>query len=196
MNAQAEQMAPPFVAKGYALLVLTQKNFLGWTEDDVARLMDVTLPEVAATPGIDAARPLLFGYSAGGQAALNLYVATPGRFGGLVLDAAYPVLQEGEGRMSILSPPDAPDAANVPLFVIVGSKDGGAPVWQKAEEAWRKAGVPLVLHYVPGKGHTWLFGQSQTAALLKWLGQVSAGEKPSETVGAQAVQKIEPGAPI
>ncbi len=185
MNDTVERLAPKLAAAKWALLVLTQKRFVGWTGDDAERLFQRTLPEVAAIDGIDAARPVVLGYSAGGQMALEYYYQKPASFGGLVLDAAYPVrIRGGAVSLDPVDPPTGPDAAGTPLYVLVGTKDGGARVWHKAAPAWRAAGVPLTLEYVPEKPHTWLFGKDQVARLLAWLGRVAAGEMPSGTVGS------------
>ena len=92
MNETVEAMAPMFIKHGYALVVFTQKNYAGWSDSDVPKLF-VSLKEIGQIPGIDARKPILFGFSAGGQEALGLWMIDPGRFGGMVLDAAYPVMQ-------------------------------------------------------------------------------------------------------
>ena len=50
-----------------------------------------TAQEVGRLAGIDANRPILMGYSAGGQAVPMQWVDKPGEFGGLILDAAHPI---------------------------------------------------------------------------------------------------------
>ncbi|HUT32807.1 MAG TPA: tetratricopeptide repeat protein [Planctomycetota bacterium] len=176
-NRVVEPLAERFTKLGYALLVFTQKEWRYWSPADVTRLVEKTLPAVAKTPGLDADRPILMGYSAGGQAALALWQATPGAFGGLVLDAAYPVQRTPAGFA--LSPlPSDPAARRTPFFVLVGAKDSGAEVWRKAEPVWRAAGVPLTIRYVPDKGHTWLFGPKEVDELAAWLEALKAG-KPS-----------------
>jgi len=76
------------------------------------------------------------------------------------------------------TPPDDPAIRTVPMFVLVGEDDGGARAWQAVAQPWRAAGVPLIVHYVPGKGHAWLFGKKQIADLNGWLEQVAAGKLP------------------
>ncbi len=177
MNRRVERMAKGFVRDGFALLVFTQKDFRFWSGSDAKKMLKITLPEVARVDGVDADRPILMGYSAGGQMALHLYQAEPGRYGGLVLDAAYPVRRAG-GRMSLAMPPDDPAVRTVPFLVLVGDRDGGAGAWRRAEKRWRQKGVPLTVRYVPGKGHAWLFGKEQTAELRGWLREVAAGKLP------------------
>jgi len=182
MNRHLEAMARGFVDRGFALLVLTQKDFRMWSGADAGKLA-VSLADVAKVEGLDAARPILMGYSAGGQMALHLYAAGPARFGGYVLDAAYPIRRQG-GKMKLTAPPESDDVAKAPLFVVVGDKDGGAEAWRRAAGRWRAAGAPLVVHYVPGKGHTWLFDAERTKLLHGWLEQVRDGKLPGKAAAA------------
>jgi dienelactone hydrolase len=179
MNGPIEQLAPRFAAKGFAMLVPTQKTWLGWTAEDLTRLVDKTLPAVGKIEGIDARKPVLMGYSAGGQAAIDLWLKGPGRFGGLIIDAAYPIVLAAPGRLDVVKIPPDEAAKQVPWLVLVGEKDGGARVWRQVEPAWRKAGVPVRVDYVPGKGHGWLFGGFQLASLDAWLSDVAAGKMPA-----------------
>jgi hypothetical protein len=118
--------------------------------------------------------------------ALILWAAKPGDFAGLVLDAAYPVLPDpaGTGRLGVLNPPRGEAVRSCPLFVLVGGDDGGTKVWTQIEDGYRRAGVPLTIHIVPGQKHAWLFGGAQRDKLYAWLAQVAAGQAP----GAAASQ--------
>ena len=178
MNRIVETLAPRFLNKNFALLVFTQKNFRYWRAADAKRLMERTLPALAKIEGIDAKKPILFGYSAGGQQALYLWKSHPDKFGGLILDAAYPVRRTGPRSFAPIKLPEHEAAKRVPLFALVGEKDGGARFWRQLEPVWQRAGIPLTVHYVPDKGHTWLFGKFQLAALDAWLSDVAAGKIP------------------
>jgi len=178
MNGVVEKLAPRFIEKNFALVVFTQKNFRGWNNRDATRLVKRTLPALAKIEGLDADKPVLLGYSAGGQLAMQIYMREPGRFGGLVLDAAYPVIRTGTRQMRILGPPKDEARRQVPVFVVVGEKDGGARLWRAIGPAWQKLGVPLRVDFVPDKGHTWLFGSFQLAALDGWLSDVAVGKIP------------------
>ena len=79
MNAQIEKMAPEFAAHGYALMVFSQKQFMGWTNEEADALVNKTLPALKAYKEIDRERPVLLGYSAGGQLALKLWQDHPAR---------------------------------------------------------------------------------------------------------------------
>ncbi len=170
MNETVERMAPQLVRHGFALLVFTQKQWRGWTSEEIAKVL-TTLRAVRGIDGINAERPILLGYSAGGQVALTLWEAHPEQFGGLVLDAAYPLdmdVYSEQGKAVMMKLPEK-GAEVTPMFVLVGDRDGGSRLWRKAEEAWKEDGPPLTVQYVEGKGHTWLFGKKQTAAMLQWL---------------------------
>jgi len=171
MNNVAEALAPQLIQHGYALLVVTKKNWAGWNPEDASKLMNVTLAEVAKIPGINAVKPVLLGYSAGGQIALNLWESNGAKFGGLALDAAYPIdmASYAKGQAKAMELPKDPATRKVPMFVLVGGADGGSQIWKQCEDAWRKGGVPLTVSYIEGKGHTWLFGKAEVEGLLKWL---------------------------
>jgi predicted esterase len=161
---------------GYALLLPNQKPWNGWSGQQLERLMEKSLPDAGQVEGIDPQKPILLGFSAGGQAALTLWSSDPARLGGLVVDAAYPVRREpdpkGGFRQATLNPPDFPAVKSVPIYVLVGEADQGGRglgVWRKVEPQWRKAGVPLTIHALPGKGHQWLVGPKEADALEAWL---------------------------
>ena len=187
MNNVVEEMAPMLARRGYALLVFTQKNFMGWGDEDAAA-MDKTLEAVGRIAGIDANRPVLMGFSAGGQMGLTLWGRKPGRWGGLVLDAAYPTDMEAyvQGRVQAMTLPKDEAVRKVPIFAVVGQKDGGLAMWKKVQKPWLDAGVPLTLVEVPDKAHTWLFGREQRELLDGWLGEVAAGKLPGQPASQPA----------
>jgi pimeloyl-ACP methyl ester carboxylesterase len=180
MNRVVEALSPCFAEKGFALLVPTQKTWTAWSDSDAKRLLGKTLPDVAKREDVDAERPVLMGFSAGGQMALILYARDPGRFGGLVLDAAYPIDMEAyrQRRMAATKPPADEATKKVPILVLVGDQDGGTKVWDLAEPEWRAAGVPLSIDRVPGGKHEWLARGDHLTRLLTWLGDVAAGRLP------------------
>jgi predicted esterase len=187
MNKTVDAMAAQWTKAGWALLVPVQKGWAGWTDVDAAKLLVKTLPDVAKTPGVDVKKPVLLGFSAGGQMALQLWEKEPAKFGGLVLDAAYPIDMDAyrENQVALAKATPAGEAVKgVPIFVLVGDKDGAHVVWKQAEEPWRKAGVPLTIEYVAGGKHAWLFGKSQTEALDAWLRDVAAGKAPGKADAA------------
>jgi predicted esterase len=186
MNRVAESMAPLLNRSGFALMVMTQKQWAGWTGPEMAALLNVNVSDAHSVEGIDARRPVLMGFSAGGQAALSVWPQNASKFGGLVLDAAYPVIQSPQG-LQVIRPPA--DAASCPFFVLVGENDNGAALWKRLAPEWEKAGVPLTIEYIPGKGHAWLFGPEQLKALTAWL------EKMSQAGAAVPVGSA-PAAPV
>ena len=171
MNGEAEKMAGLFRRRGLALMVFTQKSAMGWSASDARKALK-TVRDVGRIEGLCGDRPILMGYSAGGQVALSLWAAGPGRFGGLIIDAAYPVDMKAyaQRKARAFDPPADPAVRLVPFFVLVGTRDGGATIWRAAEKQWAQAGVPLTVLYVENAGHAWLFGRKQTEALDSWLG--------------------------
>ena len=168
-----EEMAPLFTRCGFAVVAATDKAVDGWSDRDIGKLMNVTLRNVGKIPGVDARYPILMGFSGGGQAALALWLARPSRFGGVIVDAAYPVqFIDGKGVPADLPADDA--VKRVPFFVVVGELDHVVSIWQQVEKPWRDAGVPLTVHYIPGKGHEWMFDEQVTARLEEWLKGIPA----------------------
>jgi len=171
MNRVVEALSPELTKRGFALLVPTAKNWTSWSGADAKKLLGRTLEDVAKVEGLDAQRPLLMGFSAGGQMAINLWAEDASQFGGLVLDAAYPIDTEAYRRREI-RPIDLPEGdakKSVPIFVLVGDRDGGHRVWKQVEVPWTEAGVPLEVIYVAGGRHEWLLRGEQKTAFLTWL---------------------------
>lgn len=192
-NQMIEGMSRRLAPLGFALLVLTQKEWRFWSPAHVKRLLEGTLPDVAKIPGVSTERPILMGYSAGGQIAVSMWHALPGKFGGLILDAAYPV-QPKQGGFDILPLPNDPAVKQTPFFVLVGEQDGGSRLWRQAEPAWRQAGVPLTVRHIPDKGHAWLFGPGEVDEMCAWLEQVAAGKLPGAPAPAETKPPEEPKA--
>jgi len=190
-----EQLAPRFLKQNFALVVLTRKQYGGWTIEEGNLLMKGTLPALAQIPGIDANKPVLMGCNNGGQMALELYYQNPGSLGGLVLDSAYPLGKPHE-MQSATQPdsttrhieipvhplPDDPAIKDVPLFVLVGGDDAYAPIWKTIAPFWQKDGVPLTITIIPKTPAAWHLGHEQLKLLDTWLSQVAAGQKPSATL--------------
>ncbi|WP_163994057.1 alpha/beta hydrolase family protein [Pyxidicoccus caerfyrddinensis] len=162
-----EPLAADFARRGFALLTLSQKDFSGWRGADANRVMLKVVPDAARVPGVDARRPVLLGFSAGAQMALELWSARPDSFGGLVLLAGAPRFSRGNES----APPTGAAYTRVPLLSLVGSGDGNGPfLWLLALGSWCEAGVPLQMRVVPGRGHEWLLvKQSEQDAVLAWL---------------------------
>jgi predicted esterase len=180
-NAAAEKLTDVLHENGYSLLVFTKKNFRGWSEASFNRAVR-TGSALKDVKGLDANRPILMGYSAGGQMALSAWVQKPGYFGGLILDAAYPLdtVAYSRGQLKPLKAPRKRKQVKAcPIFVLVGDQDGGAKLWKKVESDWRKAGVPLEVHYVKGGRHQWLFGVEQVKLLDKWLSKARKVQAPT-----------------
>ncbi|MDF1565131.1 MAG: hypothetical protein P1V51_18990 [Deltaproteobacteria bacterium] len=186
-NLRIEPMAPRLLEAGWALLVPTAKDFGGWTGHDTRRLFAHSLAAAGAHPEVDTRRPIVFGYSAGGQKALDLWLEGTYPLGGLVLMAAYPVdsLALLEGRWEVPAPPPG-EAGRLPLFALVGGDDPGAAWWSKVAAAWQSRPGSLEIHRVPGQGHTWVLDEEREAALLRWL-EHRAGERRAQQPGQRPV---------
>ncbi|QSQ21091.1 hypothetical protein JY651_38745 [Pyxidicoccus parkwayensis] len=162
-----EPLAEDFVRRGFALLTLSRKNFADWKGADANRVMAKVLPDAARVPGVDARRPVLLGFSAGAQMALELWSARPDAFSGLVLLAGAPRFSRGDE----LTPPRGTAYTRVPMLAVVGEDDGDGPaLWRKAQETWSAAGVPLQTRVVSDLGHEWLLKEpTEREAMLAWL---------------------------
>lgn len=187
MNAVIEGHAPGWTKAGYAVLVPTQKRWRGWTDDEAARLVEKSIPDAGTVAGVDAKRPVLLGFSAGGQEAIRLWEKDPGQFGGLVLDAAYAIDMEAyeRGQQKFLDPPAGDAAKKTPILVFVGTADQGHMAWKMMTEgSWKAAGVPLVVNYVEGGKHEWLVRAELNVTLNTWLADVAAGKLPGAAPAA------------
>lgn len=183
MNAKVEPLAAEFAKRGFALLVMTAKAWSGWSESDATKLLDATLPDVGKVEGVDARRPVLLGFSAGGQMAIVLWTKDPARFGGLVLDAAYPIDMKAyaagaRGPDAMLTLPEGDAKKGTPIFVLVGTADPGQMAWRASEEAWKDAGIPLTVTYVENGRHEWLFGPDEWKSLWTWLEPIAGAKAP------------------
>ena len=183
-NEEVERLAPVILRNGFALMVMIDKDIRGWTFDDAKKLLAVSLPDAGTIPGIDLRRPVLLGFSAGGQVALELWRTKPDLYGGVVVDAAYPA-DTVDGKDVVFAAPSNPAIRDVPLLVLVGGKDPLLWVWKEAEKPWKESGVPLTVIVVPGKFHEWLFGEEQVEALDAWLGKLAPLGEPQTTAPPQ-----------
>ncbi|MBF5042661.1 hypothetical protein FGE12_09635 [Aggregicoccus sp. 17bor-14] len=167
LNETAARLAPLLARHGFALLTPVDKDFHSWRSDEANRLMGVTLPSLAQQPGLEARRPVLLGFSAGGQLALLLWQGHPELLGGAVLMATSPV----DARGDAIAAPEASPAvlARAPLLVLTGERDVGAGPWRAAEGRLRRAGAVLQVRTVPERGHEWLLEGAQLDALERWL---------------------------
>jgi predicted esterase len=169
-NAIVEPLATDLTHHGFALAVFTQKQFLSWTPEEMNKIWASVL-DIGKTAGVDARKPVLMGFSAGGQAALMCWSGQPDWWSALLLDAAYPIdMGSVKGnQVSALPLTPAMRAAKTPILALVGGTDGGSQLWQAIGPAWVKAGQPVELHVVPGKGHEFLFKGDEWQATLKFL---------------------------
>jgi alpha-beta hydrolase superfamily lysophospholipase len=177
LNPAVESLVPGLAARGWALLVLTDKDFGGWTRDETRQLFDGTLPAVAQTPGLDARRPALLGFSAGGQMALLLWAQFPGAFSGVAIVGAEPVAPAVGRATREITPPPGKAAAATPLLVVEGGQERGVRMWRGVLDPWRDAGVRLELRAVAGRGHEWLLGEpAERDAFLGWIEKLPSPE--------------------
>lgn len=132
--------------------------------------------------------------------ALMLWKDNPDKFGGLILDAAYPIngVQRdpatGQPKVILHDAHKDEGIKSVPIYVLIGDKDRNVPIaeklWRAAMEKWQTAGVPVTLNVVPGGGHEWLVKDKKTAdALEVWLKDVAAGKLPTESATRQPATK-------
>lgn len=187
-NDLAEALVPVLARNGFALLVVTDKQWNSWNMEEAGRLLNKTLPDVKKSAAVDVEKPVLMGFSAGGQVALMIYWENSAKLGGMILDAAYPLDMDAyaQGKVAAHTPPRDSGAKTVPILVLVGDQDGGSQLWKSVEASWLQAGLPLTVRYVAGRKHEWLFGKPEIDALDAWLKQ---------TTKRMAAAKVPPGKP-
>ncbi|GMV80504.1 MAG: hypothetical protein AMXMBFR7_16880 [Planctomycetota bacterium] len=173
MVERIEAFAPMLAKYNLALLVPVQLDWTqGWNGEDLARLFERTLPALAEVRGVDITRPILWGHSAGGQAALALWSDAAGPYGALIVSAARPAdmrIWHAKGEIAPLAPPAEPHRGT-PIYVLVGETDDCAPLWADVLPAWKRAYVPVEFTQVSGRGHEWLFDGARLEAFERWLG--------------------------
>lgn len=162
-NARIEALAPHFAAAGYALLVPVEKDVAQWRGWELNRLLGVTVPALAGTPGLEVRRPVLLGWSAGGQMALLTWAAAPGALGGVVALGTAPVDAAGAPLAPAQVRPDTP------LLVVTGARDVGAGPWEAHAPRLRQQGAAVEVLTVPDRGHVWLLEGDVTARVAAWL---------------------------
>ncbi len=169
MDEQVEGHAQDLAAHHYALCVFPCKQYIGWSDQEAAALAP-TIADLAKVPGVDARKPVLMGFSAGGQTAITLFGNSPATWGGLVLDAAYPVnVDHATGQASLLVPAAAAGATHLPILVLVGGNDPNAAIWDKVMPAWNQAGLHPTVRVVPGRRHEYLLDGDEWTATLAFL---------------------------
>jgi pimeloyl-ACP methyl ester carboxylesterase len=169
-NAKVARLAPMLAAHGFALLTPVDKDFRHWRTEDANRLLGVTLPSLASIPELDLRRPVLLGFSAGGQLALMLWQAQPEALGGAAVMGTAPV----DAFREPLTAPRASAAvqARTPLLVLTGERDVGAAPWRAAERRLRAEGAVLTVRTVVGRGHQWLLDGAELEVFERWLAQL------------------------
>ena len=169
-NAKVARLAPMLASHGFALLTPVDKDFSHWRTEEANRLLGVTVPSLSSVPELDLRRPVLLGFSAGGQLALMLWQAQPAAVGGAAVMGTAPV----DGFREPLTAPRAPAEvqARTPLLVLTGEYDVGAAPWRAAERRLRAEGAVLTVRTVVGRGHQWLLEGAELEVLERWLAQL------------------------
>jgi predicted esterase len=188
LDDTVEALAPRLAQHHFALLVFTQKNYRDWSNADVSRMVQ-SMREAGKVPGINATKPILLGFSMGGQVALQIYMQAPGFFGGMAITAAYPINASQQPSPIFAAPPNSPAVKTHPILALVGGNDPNVGLWTRVSPAWKTAGAPLTYTIVPGRAHEWLFDNAdRQKMLLDWLDAVNAGQLPGAATTQPAAQ--------
>ncbi|MFM2091944.1 MAG: Prolyl oligopeptidase family [Planctomycetota bacterium] len=188
----AEALAAPLAKAGWGLLVFQEKDWSGWSPQDID-LMLKSISHVSMLPEVDAARPALWGFSAGGQVALQLHGMKPAAWSAIVIGSAYPVGLREQG-WPLQPPPSGPGLAGTPILVTTGEKDPLSARWQEAEPAWKAAGIPLTVRRMPGKAHAdWSFEGAMATEMVDLLARLPAGA--TAAAAASATTPVTPPVP-
>lgn len=181
MNEELERdWWPDFEKAGCFLMLPESKTKERWVPEDIPFLMSCIDDAIARHPQISAKRVVLFGYSAGGQLALDLGRTRGERLAGIVTMAAYPF--DPATRQLALPPPTL--GTTLSYFLICGRKDGGLIVCRPAAAQLKKQGFQAMLREVPGIGHA--FAPGEKAAVVAWAASVEQGRKPVDPYAGRA----------
>lgn len=174
-DSLVERYAPDLARCGYCLAVFPRKQYVGWSSREREALWP-TAQAIGRIPGVDARHPMLWCFSAGGQTALTHWTEHPGTWGGLLLDAAYPIIvtDAAHHRGTLLRPSPAALATHTPILAVIGGNDGNLPTWRMAMKEWPKQ--EITLHEVPGHGHEFLYSGEEWSFTLAWLMRHRASE--------------------
>jgi alpha-beta hydrolase superfamily lysophospholipase len=173
-DSLVEPLAPELAKHGFALAVFPQKQYAGWTDQERTALAP-TIADLAKVPGLNATKPVLMGFSAGGQAALMMWELKPAAYGGLLLNSAYPVDVNMATRQAALITLTKDEIdAKVPVLAIIGGDDPSIQTWMAEGPVWAKAGIPVSMSMVKGKKHEFLYSGDAWKAVLKFLDALPA----------------------
>lgn len=151
LNADLERLAPVFARHGFALVVPMYPRLAGWNNDELRSVLDLTLPRLTDVVEVD--HPLVLGLSAGAEAALVAWSATPARFVA-VWASAPPTDSPGH----TLALPTADVASPVVFFI--GERDPVWREWQRTWPTWRAAQLRFETRIIAEKGHELLFDEA------------------------------------
>jgi len=168
LNSIVEPMAPFFTSRGLALCVFPRKDFNGWTSFDRIRLQK-TLEHLKKYKQLKTERPIYWGYSAGGQLALQLWKDNPDSIGGMLLFGTWPVIFNPNGTAYVLNPPQSESPIKAPIYVLIGEKEKGTDLWFKVEQPYTTDGIPLTIRKIKNQGHVWLMNKFEKKRIGKWL---------------------------
>lgn len=171
---------PAFEKAGCALMLPESASKDGWTPSDAGSVMRCIDDALVRDPRLSAKRVVLFGFSAGGQLALDLARTRGERLAGVVTMAAYPVSLAT--RQLALPPPAFKD--NLSFFLICGRRDGGLLACRPAVLHLKKQGFHAILREVPGLPHAFVPGEK--AAVVAWAASVEQGRQPVDPYAGEA----------
>lgn len=156
-NADIERLAPVFFAHGLALVVTKQLVTRAWTPEEFDSLINESLP--ALEDLVDLEKPVLVGFSAGGQMALTAWAYQPQRFRGVIAVATAPTLD-----MAVL-----PTTPATPVIIFNGTLDPANTGWPERLPTWQSGGRRVAKKNIEGVGHEFLLDEALLTEGLNWL---------------------------
>ncbi len=169
---------------GYALMLPKSKSTRFWELDEDKTIL-AYIDHAAETHGVDAAKVVLLGYSAGGQMAFHIAVRHPGRLAGVITMSAAPVSSASD--LSVPVPP-AEYKDKLAYFMVVGEKETRLKEFaRRGQLEFLADGFSAVLHVVKDAGHE--FHRTEKDNILAWLKEVKAGARPAEAEVRELAEK-------
>ncbi len=162
-NSEIEWLAPVLFAHGLALVVPTELYNRNWSTVDFDLFVTRSLP--VFKNDVDLERPVLIGFSAGGQIALIAWAQQPDRFGAVIATATAATV-----------PLDQLPGSGAPVVVVNGARDPAFLTWGPVLSTWRSGSRKVSMRVVPDRFHEWVIDAALLGEALETVGFPVVGD--------------------